>query len=309
MPMPHLSPRPPAEGYDFELRIPPNLITYTHSNGTKFADITEELRDLAAASRVKEGFIILKSNGKKFAVVIQEARQFVEQDLMNRLNAYEAHGNSTQLLQHYHALPVKGGALNLGKYQSILAVLRNGCRKPEVSVVPVSGKLETRLIDTGGKDELTLTYERNPSNYEKRGSERIFDITELINDAVRRLGIEPSVIYAGTGNTTCVLYHDINGEGVDGLVRRMDAFAPPHLPAGVYAHNNLSARVNIPKDERRNGRAHVLAAILNSSLLFPDSGLRSMVYLVELDGPRRERTLHVGVAKKATYNEIMKLLE
>ena len=63
-------------------------------------------------------------------------------------------------------------------------------------------------------------------------------------------------------------------------------------------------RVNAPRGERRNGRAHVCAAILQSSFLLPGSGSSGRVYLVELDGPRRERTLHVGVAKNATYQEL-----
>ncbi len=239
--MPQFFPCLPAEGSDFKLRIPQNLITYAHPDGTKFADITEEIMALAAASRVKEGFVFLKSNGKKFAVIIQEARQFVEQDLMNRLKAYGAYGNSTPIFQRYQALPVKAGKLSLGRYQSILAVrfgnasLLNGFSRPGLSVVPVSGTLETSIIDTG--NFLEPVYERNRSDYTNRGSERFFDITELIKDTARRVAknsvIKLGAIYAGTGNTTCVLFSSAGYQTAFQLQARIDNFPPPNLPASA----------------------------------------------------------------------------
>ncbi len=296
MPIPRLL----AGDSDFTLHLPQGLITYTHSDGTKFADITGEIKRLMRASEVREGFALL--HGRGISIVVQEARQFVERDLMERLSAYHAQGNNAPVFHQLHALPVQEGELILGTYQSILAISknRNGF-KPELFVRVVSGTLETLLIDTGN---LELVHGRNSGDYAKRGSEMISDITEMLCETVKSNG--QGAVYAGTGNTTCVLYYDTGGEGANGIVRRMDSFAPPSLPASAYAHNDLEARRNrseIPPDERQNGRAHVIAAtMLQSSLMLPNQ-FDGRVYLVELDGPRKGRTLHIGVSD-IPYNQL-----
>ncbi len=281
---------------DFELHLDESFITYRHPDGTTFADITGAVRVIASNSGVKEGFIVVR-NGGKSAVVVQEARQFVEKDIANRLNA---HGSGLSAFQTYQALPISKGTLSLGPYQSVLILTKNG--KPELTVFPVPGRLETRLIDTGNFRE--PLYRRNKSNYAERGSVMIFDITDLISGA--SMSLEPGIVYAGTGNTTCVPYHDTKGEGVEGLVKRMDAFAPPELHASAYLHNNLSARVNIPPDERQNGRAHVIGAVLGASVLFPVSGPKGKVYLVELDGPRKLRSLNMGFSPLPSLSKAYK---
>ncbi len=313
--MAQFSQRKRAERSDFKLDIPASLITYAHPGGTKFADITEEIRTLAAASPVKEGFLLLNSESRKLIVVIQEARHFVEKDLMERLQAYANPPTFASFFQRYQALPIKAGELTLGKCQSILAVRfgngfpLNGLSRPALSVTPVSGTLETRIVDTGNFFE--PVYVRNRSNYADRGSERVFDVTGLIKDTARRVaqssGIKPGAIYTGTGNTTCVLFSSSGYQPACQLQARMDNLAPPSLPAFAYSHNDLEARRNrlgIPPDKRQNGRAHVCAAILQSSLLFPDSGPRDRVYLVELDGPRKGRTLNIGISG-VPYSKLM----
>ncbi len=264
-------------------------ITYTHPDGARFADITGVVRAMASNSGVKEGVIVIR-RGEMSALVIQEARQFIEHDLMSRL---KVNGRGISAFQPYQALPIRNGGLSLGIYQSVLAVMRNG--KSELTVTPVPVRLETLLIDTGDFGE--PVHLRKKSDYAKRGSEMVFDITELVYGTAGRLG--QGAVYAGTGNTTCVLYHDARGEGAGRMVERMDAFEPPQLSVGTYLHNNLSARVNIPPDERQNGRAHVLAAMLQSSLTLPNQEGGGRIYLVELDGPRKGRTLHVGVESSA----------
>ncbi len=282
------------------LRMPRahTTLTYRSPEGIAFANLTEPVSRAVSASGIKEGFAVIKNHGGS-PLLVQEAEQQVEQDLLARLRGYNPR-KWQSLFQPYQALPIIDGKLKLGLYQSILAMLMDDEQTPNFSVTPVPGRLEAIAIDTG-KDE-GLVYERNKSTYWKRGSERIFDITEKIGRLVRVVNdsdLKDALAYAGTGNTTCVLYHDTRREGVEGLVKRMDAFAPPELHASAYLHNNLSARVNIPPDERQNGRAHVLGAMLSASLVFPVSGPKGRVYLVELDGPRKGRTLNIGFSPLA----------
>ncbi len=289
------------------LRMPRahTTLTYRSPEGIAFANLTEPVSRAVSASGIKEGFAVIKNHGGS-PLLVQEAEQQVEQDLLARLKRYDR-GEWQSLFQPYQALPIIGGKLKLGRYQSILMILMCDEQAPNVSVTLVPGRLEAIAIDTG-KDEC-LVYERNKSTYWKRGGERIFDITEKIGRFVRIVNssdLEDALAYAGTGNTTCVLYHDTKGEGVEGLVKRMDAFAPPNLPISAYGHNDLAKRINIPPDERQNGRAHVIGATLSTSLLFPVSGPKGRVYLVELDGPRKLRSLNMGFSPLQSLSKAYK---
>ncbi len=286
-------------------------LTYRSPEGIAFANLTKPISRAVSNSGVKSGFALIKNRGRGSSLLVQEAEQQVEEDLLARLKRYEAQKNWPSLFQTYQALPIIGGELKLGPYQSILVMLMDDEQTPNISVIPVPGRLETIAIDTGKFGN--PVYESNRSDYIHRGSERIFDITGMLARNSRVLNdafLDGASVYAGTGNTTCVLYHDTNREGVEGIVKRMDAFAPAALPLSAYRHNDFEKRFNIPPDERQNGRAHVLCgAMLQSSVIFPSSAPKGKIYLVELDGPRKGRQLHICVAEGVLAKDLLKPIE
>lgn len=285
-------------------------VTYTHHDGTKFFDVTDFFKNEAAKSGVETGFVLIENNSPASAILIQEARQYVEKDMLERISKYAKPGDLESIFVAYQALPVRNGELVLGKWQSLLVMAAKVVENLSLPAEFIPGTLQTVTIDTGKCGN--PVYERNKSDYINRGSERIFDITDTIARNARVMNdnfTEDAAVYAGTGNTTCVLYNDIKGEGVESLVKRLDDFAPPNLPLSAYAHNDLEGRrkrSEIPPDERQNGRSHVLCGLmLQASIIFPASGPTGKIYLVELDGPRKNRLLHIGVAEKHSYQALM----
>ncbi len=270
-------------------------ITYGSPEGIAFADMTKPVYDAVSSSGIKEGFALIKNHSPGSALLIQEASQQVEKDILARLSSYAEQGSWPSLFQQYQALPIKEGQLKLGRYQSILAMLMNAEMTPSISVTPVEGKLESILIDTG-KPICPVLYESEKSNYLERGSEKVFDITKLAERTARVSNdsyAENFSFSVGTSHTTCVLCHDMKGESIESIVNRMHVFAPLHLHPSAYHHNDLVKRVNVPEDERQNGRAHVVAAMLSPSLIF-HSEIKGSLYLIELDGPRKKREINIA---------------
>jgi thiamine phosphate synthase YjbQ (UPF0047 family) len=261
-------------------------ITYRSKEGIAFADLTGLVSRTVRYSGVKEGFVLIKNCGVGASLLVQEAEQHIERDLLARLSEFKPHAEWPQLFQPYQALPIAEGKLKLGRYQSIFMMLMDDEQVPNFSVLPVEGKLATLIVDTG-KPVYPVIYESNGDV--SRGSEKIFDITEAIARIVRVVNeyyLENFSVSVGTGHTTCALYYDAKREGVDGLVNRMNQLAPPEA---VYRHNDLSSRFNVPADERQNGRAHVIGAVMSPSLVIGDSQVNGKIYFVELDGPRARK--------------------
>jgi len=124
------------------------------------------------------------------------------------------------------------------------------------------------------------------------------DLTELVGERVRRSGVVEGVVVVQSRHTTASV---IVNENEPLLLEDLRDLLERWAPAGArYRHNDLSARVAPPPDERANGHSHARALLLGTSVCLNvadgriDLGFWQSIFLVELDGPRR-RSLSVQV--------------
>jgi secondary thiamine-phosphate synthase enzyme len=125
---------------------------------------------------------------------------------------------------------------------------------------------------------------------------QLLDVTDAVNEAV---GAGDRAVHVWCPHTSCGL---LVGELEDGfhedLERVLEQLAPV---GGPWAHDDMSRRhQNIEPDERRNGWSHVRAALATLPFVVVPVqdgrmalGRWQRLFLVELDGPRPRRTLHV----------------
>jgi secondary thiamine-phosphate synthase enzyme len=133
---------------------------------------------------------------------------------------------------------------------------------------------------------------------------QLIDVTELLEERVRRSAVAEGILSVQTLHTTAAV---VMNENETRLLKDFERLFERLVPAQAgYAHNDLEARWPKPAlDERRNGHAHCRALILGGSLTLNVTGGRielggwQRVFLVELDGPRaRALSIHVmGMAR------------
>lgn len=117
---------------------------------------------------------------------------------------------------------------------------------------------------------------------ETNGSQEVLDITLIVEQAVRKSGVENGICLIYTLHTTTAV---VVNEAEPGLMRDLTAKMRELLPGGGYHHVD-------------NGPSHLQAAVLGNSVVIPVEGRAPVlgtwqrVLFVELDGPRRRK---VGV--------------
>jgi secondary thiamine-phosphate synthase enzyme len=118
------------------------------------------------------------------------------------------------------------------------------------------------------------------------------DVTDAISRAIRDVAlIEGVVIIHSRHTTTGVMIN----EHEPLLLQDLEAMFERVVPASAgYAHDDFSRRtINFAPGERRNGHAHLRAALLRTSETLSvvrgrlDLGKWQRVFLVELDGGQR----------------------
>jgi secondary thiamine-phosphate synthase enzyme len=132
------------------------------------------------------------------------------------------------------------------------------------------------------------------------------DLTELVEERVRRSGVREGMVTVQTRHTTAAL---LVNENEPLLLQDFEDLLERWAPADArYRHNDLEAREGAPADERPNGHAHARALLLGASVCLNvaegrlDLGEWQSVFLVELDGPR-DRTLSVQVLGVASDHD------
>ena len=122
-----------------------------------------------------------------------------------------------------------------------------------------------------------------------RRGDRFVDLTELVEERVRRSGVVSGVALVQSRHTTAALAVNENEPLlITDLERTFERLAPEGLD---YAHDDFERRGPLPPDERRNGAAHCRALVLAPSLTLVVEGGRlalgrwQRVLLVELDPP------------------------
>ena len=124
------------------------------------------------------------------------------------------------------------------------------------------------------------------------------DVTELVEERVRRSGVREGMVTVQSRHTTAAL---LVNESEPLLLQDFEDLLARWAPADVhYRHNDLEQREGAPADERPNGHAHAQALLLGASVCLNvadgklELGEWQSVFLVELDGPR-DRAVSVQV--------------
>ena len=127
---------------------------------------------------------------------------------------------------------------------------------------------------------------------------QFIDLTELVDERVRRSGVREGVATVQSRHTTAaVLVNENEPLLLHDLRSALERAAPRHLP---YRHDDFAQRAAVAPDEPANGHAHCQALFLRASETLgvadgrPRLGRWQSIFLVELDGPRT-RTLAVTV--------------
>lgn len=136
---------------------------------------------------------------------------------------------------------------------------------------------------------------------------QFIDLTELVQERVRRSGVSDGIVNVHTQHTTAGITVNENEplllEDIKDLLER---WAPAH---GIYRHNDLEARI-LPKspEERPNGHSHARALFVGTSETFNivmgklQLGEWQRIFLVELDGIRN-RAVSIVVMGTKTEEE------
>lgn len=118
------------------------------------------------------------------------------------------------------------------------------------------------------------------------------DITEKVKSAVSQSNIKEGLALVFSNHTTaCVRV----SERCDRLQVDMRSFLESCVPAKKYRHDEDTV------DNRPNARGHIMALLLNSSETVPISdgkltmGGWQSIFFVELDGPRKNRSVSVKI--------------
>ncbi|HEV7888621.1 MAG TPA: secondary thiamine-phosphate synthase enzyme YjbQ, partial [Acidimicrobiales bacterium] len=139
---------------------------------------------------------------------------------------------------------------------------------------------------------------------------QLLDLTERVAGVVAGAGLHHGIVHVFCPHTSCGLAVT---ELEDGLHADFEGALARLAPVdGEYAHDDMGRRrQNLEPDERHNGWSHirgllatqpaVSAPILDGALAL---GRWQRLFLVELDGPRPERTVVVqcwGAAGSAAW--------
>ena len=119
----------------------------------------------------------------------------------------------------------------------------------------------------------------------------IIDITPRVLALLETTGIRHGLLTLISPHTTA---HINLNEREDALQLDMVAFLQRLVPQhGDYLHNRN------PVDDRQNAHAHLMGLFMNASETIPivdgrlTLGTWQSIFLCELDGPRRERQVHL----------------
>jgi secondary thiamine-phosphate synthase enzyme len=135
--------------------------------------------------------------------------------------------------------------------------------------------------------------------YKTPGAGTFIDITDDVASIVASSGVRDGVAHVYSSHTTAAIRVNENEELLlQDFVRCLDRLVP--AGNGLYEHDDLTRRHNLPPDEPINGHAHCRHLLLSSSETVPiveghlELGRWQRIFLIELCSPR-ERNIVVQV--------------
>lgn len=108
-------------------------------------DISDQVQEAVATSKVKEGAVLIFLPHTSAAVMVEENEPGLKQDFYTLFKEYEKRsyrhpdGNAAAhilagIIGHSRVIPIRGGKLDTGTWQSILLVELDGPRQRQVTV-------------------------------------------------------------------------------------------------------------------------------------------------------------------------------
>jgi secondary thiamine-phosphate synthase enzyme len=138
--------------------------------------------------------------------------------------------------------------------------------------------------------------------YSTAGAGTFLDITGDVAGVVRSSGVRNGVVHVYSTHTTAAVRVNENEQL---LLRDFARFLEKLAPAGdgVYEHDDIARRENVPPDEPINGHAHCRHLVLSSSETIPlvegrlALGQWQRIFLVELCSPRERHVIVQAVGR------------
>lgn len=120
---------------------------------------------------------------------------------------------------------------------------------------------------------------------------QLLDVTDAVRDWLATTGVREGLLTLLSAHTTARVVINERDERLQAdMVRFLEGLAPAEAP---YAHNTATV------DGRPNAHAHLLALLGSAGESIPVAqgalllGAWQSIFLLELDGPRRARTVHL----------------
>lgn len=120
---------------------------------------------------------------------------------------------------------------------------------------------------------------------------QLLDLTDAVRHWLATTGVREGLLTLLSAHTTArVVINERDERLQDDMVRFLAGLAPPEAP---YAHNTATV------DGRPNAHAHLLALLGSAGESIPVTGGALLlgawqsIFLLELDGPRHARTVHL----------------
>ena len=136
------------------------------------------------------------------------------------------------------------------------------------------------------------------NSFKIKPTEEYTDITKIVQDHLRFLGIENGLCMVYTKHTTACI-RLLESETL--LKQDMNDFMERLAPSTVlYRHDDLENR-DVPPEERRNGYSHLRAMLLNHQELILvldwklDLGKWQRIFYIECDFGKENRTFNICV--------------
>ncbi|HPQ81173.1 MAG TPA: secondary thiamine-phosphate synthase enzyme YjbQ [bacterium] len=129
-------------------------------------------------------------------------------------------------------------------------------------------------------------------SFDTKGAVEFIDLTERVRNIFAESGVRDGQVSVFTRHTTTAI--KVN-ERCERLQHDMTSFLERVVPRAPYRHDEATV------DGRANARGHIISLLLGASETVPAAEGRLLlgdwqsIFFVELDGPRRRRSVFVTV--------------
>ncbi|HKM76918.1 MAG TPA: secondary thiamine-phosphate synthase enzyme YjbQ [Candidatus Bathyarchaeia archaeon] len=124
-------------------------------------------------------------------------------------------------------------------------------------------------------------------SFSSRSRREFIDITSQVVEIVQRSAVKEGIcVISAPHATTAILVNENEQRLIDDMLAKIEELFPS---SALYSHNSIDD----------NADAHLAAVFIGHSKTFPISkrklvrGTWQSIFLIELDGPRQKREVHI----------------